>query len=127
MPKRFITYSRTEPARTILWSVAFLTVVVQAVTLLPAIAGLAALPNFLIVAPIGVWGVWSATKNNINQMANSSFWLFMIWLFSGVLQLNTATFGTMLWAPMLVVAASLSVVYLYLSYARRTMGDGDLD
>ena len=117
MPKRFIKYSRTEPARTILWAVAMLTGIIQ-VGVTVATGGLGMILNGLLVASICGWGVWSSTQNNVRHMSMSSFWLFMMWLWSG-LQVALVATHTLLWAPMLVVAVTLSVTYIYLSHQRK--------
>jgi hypothetical protein len=123
MPKRFLTYSRTEPARTILWTVATLSGTFQAVAL--CLGGVAVLPNTVIVVGVAAWAVWACKKNNIKHMARSSFWLFLFWLFSGLSRLFlTPHPSQLMWVPFIVVAMVMSVVYLYLSNRKRI---GDLD
>lgn len=119
MPKRFITYSRTEPARTILFTVSILTAVMQTLAVIFT-GGLSAVLNLALVLGICVWGTWSAANNSVRQMSMSSFWLFVMWLYSALVRLLVTTGDPtqLLFFPMLVVAVVLATVYLYLSHKR---------
>lgn len=120
MPKRFITYSRTEPARTILFSVAVLTVLMQVGAVLLTGAW-AAIPNALVVAGVCIWSARACVKNNMAHMTHSSFVLFLMWLWSGLQRVFVLSpdVAQLLWFPMVIVAVVLAVVYLYLSHARK--------
>lgn len=117
MPQRILTYSRTEPARTILWVVALMTLLAQAGAMV--IDWPVGIANFAIVGPVCLWGIWSSSTNKMKHMSRSSFALFLIWFWSGLMRLLIAPDPTMLlWVPFLVVSACMGVVYLYLSHQR---------
>lgn len=125
MPRRILHYSRTEPARTILFVVAVLTGLAQLATFFIAVPWWSAFPNVLVVVPVCAWGVWAAVRNNMKHMARSSFWIGGLWSWSGILRLLVSPDPTMLlWVPFLILSAAMGVVYLYLSYQKRV---GDLD
>lgn len=117
MPKRFVTYSRTEPARTILWSVSLLTGILL-LGIAPVEWGLYGVLMALPALGICGWGVWSSTKNSVRQMGNSSFGLFLAWVWAFVHVAITAT-STLLWAPMLLVCVVLATVYIYLAHQQK--------
>lgn len=117
MPRRFITYSRTEPARTILWSVSLLTGVILIVVASLSL-GLGIGLGALVGVPVCGWGVWSSTQNNVRHMANSSFWLFIGWLWA-TLHVGFVAGASLLWAPMLVVGVVLATVYIYLAHQQK--------
>lgn len=119
MPKRFIRYSRTEPARTILFLVAALTFLMQGL-FVGLHFGLGLVPNLLIVGSFCSWTLWSAVTSNVKHMSMSSFWMFMVWLWSAISRLLfSADPAQLLWMPMLIVAIIMSVVYIYLSAQKR--------
>ena len=121
--------ARTEPARTILFVVALLTLLAQSLALV--LSWPYGLINFALVAPVCVWGIWTSTVNSIKRMATAAFWLFTLWLWTGLTRLFFVEgVGELLWAPFLVVAAAVAVVYIYLSHQRRGIalgGAGGLD
>lgn len=114
-PRIFYTTSRTEPARTILFVIGSLTFMGQlAATLI--FPSLAVALNGLLVMGLAGYATWSAEKNSIKHMPMGSFWLFVMWLYSGLTRALVSPDPTqLLWFPMLVVAGVLSVVYIYLS------------
>lgn len=123
MPKRFFRYSRTEPVRTILITVAILTIVAQWTTLIPWVPGPwhSQILNIVIVTSLAGWALWAGVKKSARQMSYASFWLFMLWLWSGIMRLLfTPDPWLLLWVPFIVVAACLAISYLWLSYQRRT-------
>lgn len=131
MPKRFLTYSRTEPARTILWSVSVLSCFFELLGLVIGLgafgmtAALIIIPDALIVVAFAGWAVWAAAHNNMRQMSYASFVMFLFWLFTGLLRLFTVDgVGELLWAPYLIIAMVMATVFLYLSNQRRM---SDLD
>lgn len=107
--------------------VAFLTAGMQSLTLTPWVTPFAELayqvPNVLLVGAVCVWGVVSAVRNNVRHMSTSSFWLFVMWLWSGF---SRAAFSpdpaTLLWAPFIILASALGVVYIYLSGQKKATG-----
>ena len=121
--------ARTEPARTILFAVALLTLLAQSLALV--LSWPMGLFNFALVAPVCVWGIWTSTTNSIKRMATAAFWLFMLWLWTGLTRLFFVEgVGELLWAPFLVVASAMAIVYIYLSHQRRGIalgGAGGLD
>lgn len=124
MPKRFLIYSRNEPARTILWSVAVLTGIMQTVAVIIT-GGLAAVPNLILVLALCGYGAWSAYTNNTKHMSLSSFWLCIAWLYSGFTRLFVASPDPtqLLWVPMIIVAVVLATVYINLSHSRKAGTD----
>lgn len=124
MPKRIIRLSRTEPARTILLIVAFLTALMQvAAFFIPGTFEWLALPNTVLVAAVCIWGFVSAVKNHVSHMATSSFWVFVMWLWSGLSRLMFSPEPSMLlWAPFIILASALGVVYIYLSGQKKATG-----
>lgn len=123
MPKRFFKYSKTEPVRTILITVSILTLLAQWATLLPFMPGVwyAGIPNVLIVTGLAGWSLISGLKKHVKQMSLSSFWLFMLWFWSGLTRLFFSPDPThLLWVPFIVVAACCAISYLWLANQRRT-------
>lgn len=124
-----ITTARTEPAHTIIFVVALLTLLSQGLAL--ALSWPLGLANFIIVGPVCLWGVWSAKKNNMKHMAYSSFWLFLLWLWTG---LNRLFFvegvGELLWVPFIILGIVMGVTYLHTSFKQRLLDanrNGDID
>jgi len=107
MPKRFLKYSREEPARTILWSVSVLTGVTQTIAWLTGGAAtfIVGLPNLLLVIALCGYGVWSTQRGHFKHMGKASFMMFVVWLWSGMARLAFSPDpGRFLWFPFLVVA-----------------------
>jgi hypothetical protein len=128
MPRRLWKMSRTAPARSILLIVSFLTLVFQLAILTPWVTppnmAISVVPNVLIGGSISLWGVLAAGKNNIRQMSHSSFWMFIMWLWSGLSRIMfSADPSMLLWVPFIVLAAALGVVYIYLS-GQKKVNDG---
>lgn len=124
MPRRILQYSRTEPARSILFVVALMTGLAQAATFFLATPWFLALPNAVIVIPICLWAMWSAVRSNQKHMARSAFWLSLLWCWTGLMRLIIVPgVGELLWIPFLVVSAAMGIVYLYFAYHRKV---GDL-
>lgn len=124
MPKRLIINGRAEPARTILFVVSVLTGWSQSMVLTPWVSEQPWLqiPNVAFIMTFCVWGVWSAHVNNVKHMSLSSFWLSMVWFWSGVTRLVFSPDpALLLWAPFLVVSAALGVCYINLSYRKKVM------
>lgn len=71
--------------------------------------------DLLLVAGVAGWCMWAAGTNNLKNMARSSFWMFLLWLWTGLSRLAFSPDPSMLlWAPMIVVALCLAIVYIYL-------------
>jgi len=135
MPKRLLSYSRTEPAKTILLIIAVITLLVQVFTMTPWFGppevlrlGLSAaassfwtkLPNVMIISSLSFWSMFSVRNKDVKNMARSSFWLAMTWLWSGLARLFLAPFpGQLLWVPFIIIAFTLGVVYIYLSHEKK--------
>lgn len=120
MPHRLWVWSKEEPARAILFTIATLTGLAQigATILFPAGAA-----NLVLVMPFCVWAVIACRKNSIRSMAWSSFWLFLLWLWTGMTSLVFGTDWTnLLWAPFLIIASTLAIIYVHLSALRRAGG-----
>lgn len=125
MPKRFITYSRTEPARTVLWSVAFLTLLAQVAAMV--ISWPLGVANFLVVGPVCIYALWAAQKNRINHMSLGAFWIGGLWCWSGLLRLFTAPDPShLLWVPFMIISVAMAVVYIYLSNQKRLINAGEV-
>lgn len=107
--------------------VAFLTMVVQLVTLTPWVTPIGLLayqaPNVLVVVAVCLWGVVASGKNNLRHMSTSSFWLFVMWLWSGLSRLMFSPDPAMLlWTPFIILSSALGVVYIYLSGKKKATG-----
>lgn len=124
MPKRILKWSKTEPARSILFLVGLLTFIAQLFVLGPWTttpdAFLAAAFNFFIVGGIAAWNVWASAKHDIKDMSRASMGLFVVWLWSG---LSRAIFTPdplhLLWLPMIVVAVVVGVCHIYFQGLRK--------
>lgn len=118
MPNRLIRLSQTDPARSILGAVSTCTIAMEvAATIIAIFAGLPwyVSIDLLLVAGVSGWACRAAATNNLPNMARSSFWLFILWLWTGLSRLAFSPDPSMLlWAPMVVVALSLAIVYVYL-------------
>lgn len=127
MPYRFFRTSKTEPMRTILFTLSVLTAAAQIATLLPWITSpwYIGLPNVLIVVPVCIWAAVAAFKNNLKQMGRSSFALCLMWTWSGLARLFSIQVLTLVWVPYLLVGIVFATGYLYFSYQRRRNGDID--
>lgn len=127
MPYRLKT-AKEEAARSILWTVAVLTLLAQVAALV--LSWPYGLFNFAVVAPVCIWGMWTSTRNSIKRMATSAFWLFLLWLWTGLTRLFFVEgIGELLWVPFLIVAGCMAVTYVRLSHQRRGIvhtGAGDL-
>lgn len=122
MPKRILLWSRTEPARTILLVVSFMTMVLQLLVLHPAVSPnfWPVVPNVLLVATFSIYGVMSAWKHSIKHMPWAAFIMHIAWLWSGFARLLFSPDPTLLlWGPFFVVAAVMAVVYLSLNAEKR--------
>lgn len=119
MPKRFFEYSRTEPARTTIFCVALLSIAFQSLTLLPIVTPFdlfwSQAVNVAIVAVPSILSVRASYRNSVPGMARWSFWLFIIWLWSGLSRLAfSPDWALLLWAPMLIVAVVLAIAHIYM-------------
>mgnify|MGYP006195974021 CR=1 FL=1 len=122
MPKRLLTWSRTDPARTIVFVVGALTAVMQLMVFLPGGGGnlWLEIPNALVVLAFCGWAVWAAATVHVKHLSLASFWLFVLWIYSGITRLLFSPDPQMLlWSPFIVVSAALAVCYLYLSHQRK--------
>jgi len=128
MPYHVIT-ARTQPERTIIFVVSLMTLSFQVLS--AALNWPLGLFSLLTVAPVAIYGVWASKKNLMRHMARSSFWLGMLWVWTGLTRLITVEgIGQLLWTPFFVVGAIMGVVYLYTSYQRKVdevVRNGDLD
>lgn len=117
MPKRLLRWSREEPARSILFCVSVLTALLQIAAVILFVGSWLTL---LIVLPICAWCIWSSGTNNIKNEARSSFWLFAVWLWSGLSQLLFAGQAlTLLWAPFVIVAVAVAICHIYLTAQKK--------
>ena len=122
MPRRLISRSRSEPARTILFVVSVLTLLFQSLVLTPWVSEKPWLqiPNVLFIGAFCVWGIWSADRRSLKHMSLSSFWLSMVWFWTGVTRLAFSPDpALLLWVPFLVVSAALGVCYVNLNHQKR--------
>lgn len=117
----FVRHSRTEPARTILMVVSFLTGALQigALFVSGAFVWVTAV-NLAVVLAVSGWAFAAGWRNNVPQMSTASFWVFVMWLWSG---LSRMAFSPdpfhLLWAPFLIVAIVMSIVYIYMSHKKK--------
>ena len=122
MPYRIWRWSKEEPARAILFIISALTGVAQtaATVIHPGTVG-----NLVLIMPICLWACVSCYRNNLKFMSWASFWLCLIWMWSGLvtLILRNEMWSTFLWTPFLIIAAALAVVYVHLSAIRRLTGE----
>lgn len=117
MPYKLST-ARTEPARTVLFAVATMTILGQLVALL--LNWPLGVVNFILVAPVCIWAVWAAVKRSPKHMSLSSFWLSLLWLWTGMTRLIVVEgVGELLWVPFLIVGIVMGICYLYFSFHRR--------
>jgi len=66
------------------------------------------------------WAVVTTYKNNVVGMSRSSFWLSLVWLWTGLTRLIFAPDPTMfLWFPMILLFIVLSVVHIYMEGVRK--------
>lgn len=78
-----------------------------------------------IVAVPSVLGLRAAYRNNVQGMSRWSFWLFVIWLWSGFSRLAFSPDWTMmLWAPMVIVAVALAISHIYMEGLRKGLVGG---
>ena len=122
MPRRLISRSRSEPARTILFVVSVLTLLFQSLVLTPWVSETPWLqiPNVLFIGSFCVWGIWATDTRNLKHMSLSSFWLSMVWFWTGVTRLAFSPDpALLLWAPFIVVSATLGVCYVNLNHQKR--------
>lgn len=117
-----LTTARTEPARTILFGVGVLTLLAQVAALV--LSWPLGLINFILVAPICLWALWASLRNKTKHMGWSSFWLGLLWTWTGLTRLIIVEgVGELLWVPFLIVGLVMGVCYLYFSFHRRRIGD----
>lgn len=113
-----LTTARSEPARTVLFVVAILTLLAQVAAMV--LSWPLGIVNFVLVAPVLLWGLWASLKNNMKHMAWSSFWLGMLWTWTGLMRLIIIEgVGELLWFPFLVVGVVMGICYLYFSFQRK--------
>lgn len=109
---KFISYSRNEPARTILWSVSLGTGLLLIAFMV--LGGLGSLLAGLAGVVLCGWGVWSTQVSNVRHMALSSFWLFNAYW--GTAMVLAVVSHAVLAAPVAVTSLVLATVYIYLSH-----------
>lgn len=124
MPKRLWYLSKTDPARTILLVICMATLVIELATLTPWItpwpAVLFQAVNVAVVTIPAIVGLVAGIKNDVKWMSNASFWMFLIWLWSGVTRIFVSTEPlALLWTPFLIVALVLAVIYIYMSHLNK--------
>lgn len=132
---RLIYRSRTEPVRTIIFVVCVVLVITQAFSLspwytFPNIEGLKTipaqppvadlLPNALIGAALGGYGIWASWKDNMKHMAWASFGLFLLFLLAALTRVLFAPTPTdLMWIPTALLALVHAIGYLYMSYQHK--------
>lgn len=140
MPKRFLTYSRTEPARTIIFMVALIVFLSQLFTLTPwyvspgveRLAGLIpADPSFgqrlmgaVPIMGIAGYGMWSCYSGSYKHMANAAMMLQVLYSLAFFTRLVfTFSAGALTWVPYLIIAVVMATCYLFMRFEGRKAGE----
>lgn len=134
--QRFFKYSRTEPARTVLFVLSLLFLVSQIFTLTPwyvhpdieAINSIRdaappfgqRAPNAILLGALSGYGLWSAFKNNAKHMSWSSLALFSIFLLAAFTRALFAPDAlNLLWLPYLGLSLVMAVEHIYMEGVRK--------
>lgn len=142
MPRRFITYSRTEPVRVIIFSVGLILLLSQMFTLTPwyihpdieALSGVPAHPSFGEKAPLaflfallGTYAIWSTIKNNLLHIGRSCWWMHIVFTMAALTRAVYAPDpGNLLWLGYGGLAVVLGICYLYSRNQYHSTRRGDL-
>lgn len=124
MPKRFITYSRTQPARTIIATVSVLTFLASLFIFTPWFIPLATTPAAAAAFnwPIYLGAILNAVacipamvgikKNTPRALSLGAFWLFIWYLFVTITRLVTGAALGLTWITTLIVCLVMATLYL---------------
>ena len=114
---------KAEPARTILWAIALMSLIAQVAALV--LTWPVGLANMVIVAPVCIWALIASKKCNYRHMSYSSFAMSLMWLWTGFMRLFLPGVGTLVWIPFIMVGIVMGICYIYFSHHRRRIGDFD--
>lgn len=131
MPKRLITYSRTQPARVILTIVAYLTFVAGLWVITPWYLPLLGLPAVSTVLSVSITvagivncaaavpGIIGVRKNQPINIARGAYWLFVWYAFVTLTRMFFMA-SSLSWVPTLIIALIMAVIYIEQRYVATT-------
>lgn len=130
MPRRFLTYSRTQPARTILASITVVTFLAGLFIMTPwfypvsEVAAAASLDwsrfaGGLLNTIVCIPGFLAIKRNTPKSLANGAFYLFIWYTFVTFTRIATQGVLTLTWVPVAIIAIVLSVVYIEQQFLAR--------
>lgn len=131
MPKRLLTYSRTQPARMIVLIVASLTFVsgiwIATPWYLPLVLPSASTAIGVSITVAGVLNslsalpaLWVFRKNTPTAVARGAFWLFLWYTFVTLTRIVITGGLSLGWVATLIIALVLAVIYVEQRYVAAT-------